>query len=268
MKPASAAASIDTDRVARLGDQLVGWQHKAVPPRFWGATVAELVAAAPRLSELSTPLLTLSEPAVASNIATMSRWAAERGLEIAPHGKTTMAPALWARQLKARAWAITVATPAQLAVARAFGVSRVMLANEVTSPAALRWMADELAADTALELLVWADSVDGVRLMEAALVAHAARACLLCAEPGDDGCEDGAGAVDDGELVVSGGQSSPLLEGSEGAFDDVAGLVGVVVVVHGSPAARAATGAVGSMVTGLGDDRDDPALAQQGAGGP
>ena len=174
MKPASAAASIDTDRVARLGDQLVGWQHKAVPPRFWGATVAELVAAAPRLSELSTPLLTLSEPAVASNIATMSRWAAERGLEIAPHGKTTMAPALWARQLKAGAWAITVATPAQLAVARAFGVSRVMLANEVTSPAALRWMADELAADTALELLVWADSVDGVRLMEAALVAHAA----------------------------------------------------------------------------------------------
>jgi len=101
MKPASAAASIDTGRVARLGDQLVGWQHKAVPPRFWGATVAELVAAAPRLSELSTPLLTLSEPAVASNIATMSRWAAERGLEIAPHGKTTMAPALWARQLKA-----------------------------------------------------------------------------------------------------------------------------------------------------------------------
>src|SRR5665648_415282 len=34
------------------------------------------------------------------------------------------------------------------------------------------------------------------------------RACLLCAEPGDDGREDGAGAVDDGELVVSGGPVS------------------------------------------------------------
>ena len=71
------------------------------------------------------------------------------------------------------------------------------------------------------------------------------------------GCEDGAGAVDDGELVVPGGQSSPLLEGSEGAFDDVAGLVGVVVVGHGPPATRTSAGAVGLLVAWFGDHRDD-----------
>ena len=168
-------AAIDVDRVAQLAAETVGWQHKAVPSRFWGSSVAEMVAARPRLSDLPTPLLTLSEPAVASNIAMLARWVAERGLDLAPHGKTTMAPAIWERQLDAGAWGITVATPAQLAVARAFGVGRVMLANEVTSPAAVRWIADELAADAAPEILVWADSVDVVRLMDAELVAHRAR---------------------------------------------------------------------------------------------
>lgn len=173
MKPASVPASIDAGRVARLADERVGWQHKAVPPRFWGATVAEMVDTAPRLSELPTPLLTLSAPALRSNIATMASWVAERGLDLAPHGKTTMAPALWARQLDAGAYAITVATAAQLAVARAFGVTRVMLANEITSAPALRWVADELAADLSLEVTVWADSVDGVALMDEALAEHA-----------------------------------------------------------------------------------------------
>ena len=40
-----------------------------------------------------------------------------------------MAPQLWAEQLDAGAWGITVANLAQLAVARAFGVTRVMVAN-------------------------------------------------------------------------------------------------------------------------------------------
>ena len=173
MTPAPAA-SIDTGRVAHLADEVLGWQHKAVPSRFWGSTVAGMLEAGPRLSDLPTPLLTLSEPAVAANIATMAGWAAERGLDLAPHGKTTMAPALWARQLDAGAWAVTVATPSQLAVARAFGVTRVILANEVTSPAALRWIADELAADASLEILVWADSLDGVAIMDSVLLAHAA----------------------------------------------------------------------------------------------
>ena len=54
-----------------------------------------------------------------------------------------MAPALFARQLEAGAWAITVATVSQARVARAFGVPRILIANEVVEPAAVRWIATE-----------------------------------------------------------------------------------------------------------------------------
>ena len=78
------------------------------------------------LSRFPTPLVTLSAPALRHNVATMASWCAERGLDLAPHGKTTMAPRLWADQLAAGAWAITLANLPQLAVARAYGVSRVL----------------------------------------------------------------------------------------------------------------------------------------------
>lgn len=63
-----------------------------------------------------------------------SRWMAEfltlNRLVIAPHGKTTMAPQLFALQLKDGAWAITVGTIHQLAVAHHFGVKRALMANQ------------------------------------------------------------------------------------------------------------------------------------------
>ncbi len=78
------------------------------------------------------------------NVATMAAWTAERGLLLAPHGKTTMAPALWRQLLDAGAWGITVATGWQAQVARSAGVPRVLLANELVDPVALGWVAGEL----------------------------------------------------------------------------------------------------------------------------
>ncbi|NED88620.1 amino acid deaminase, partial [Streptomyces sp. SID11233] len=69
------------------------------------------------------------------------------GLDFAPHGKTSMAPQLFHQQLERGAWGITLAVPHQVRVARAFGVPRVFLANELVDAAALRWIAAELAAD-------------------------------------------------------------------------------------------------------------------------
>ncbi|GAB3488379.1 type III PLP-dependent enzyme domain-containing protein [Flexivirga lutea] len=166
------------DRAAweRLSGERVDWQHKGMSPDFWGLTVAELRARRPRLSELPTPLLTLSRPALDHNIAALASWCADRGFDLAPHGKTTMAPALWQQQLDAGAWAITVANLPQLAVARAFGMPRVMVANAVISPLSLRWIVDELAAHPQDEIYVWADAVRTVQLMHEALEARAADA--------------------------------------------------------------------------------------------
>ncbi|MEV6270083.1 amino acid deaminase [Kribbella sp. NPDC051936] len=185
----------DADTVAALADQQVSWQDKALPPAFWGRTVAEVLAGRPRLSQLPTPLMTLSAPGLRHNVDTLATWCVRHGVELAPHGKTTMAPALWAMQLDAGAWAITLANGFQLGVARAYGVQRVLVANAVISPLQLRWIADELAADPSFEVMVWADSVHTVELMEAARSAYVgpdARRLDVMVEVGGIGGRTGA----------------------------------------------------------------------------
>lgn len=160
------AATIDRAAVAALAEEELSWQDKALPPAWWSRTVRDVLADKPRLSQLPTPLLTVSAAGVEHNVATMARWCAERGLELVPHGKTTMAPALWAAQLDAGATGITLANPFQLAVAATFGVSRVMIANTVVSPLQLRWIQSTFEAG---QVSVWADSVRTVSLMSEAL---------------------------------------------------------------------------------------------------
>ncbi|CAM3412005.1 amino acid deaminase [Isoptericola cucumis] len=248
---ADGPCRVDRDEVARLADERTGWQHQAVPPALWGATVAEVRERRPRLSELPTPLLTLTRPALDHNVRVLADWCAARGLDLAPHGKTTMAPQLWTEQIDAGAWAITLANQAQLAVARAFGVTRVMVANSMISPLALRWVADELAAHDDLQVLVWADSVRTVDLMHAALAAHlgdaatAARIDVLV-ERGGAGGRTGARDLDTALAVAERVTTSPHLRlagvaGYEGALahdsddhsrDVVRGYLRDLVEVH------------------------------------
>jgi len=228
-------ASYDAAAVAALADQPVSWQDKALPPAFWGRTVAQVLAGKPRLSDLPTPLLTLSAPGLQNNVGTLARWCTEHGVDLAPHGKTTMAPALWAKQLEAGAWAITLANAFQLSVARAYGVSRVMVANSVISPLQLRWIADELAADPSFEVMVWADSVRTVELLEAARSAYVdadARQLDVLVEVGGASGRTGARDVETGLAVGAAIAAAPTLRlagvaGYEGAIArgaDEAGL--------------------------------------------
>ena len=75
----------------------------------------------------------------------MATWCRERGLELMPHAKTTMAPTLWQRQLDAGALGLTLATMGQVRTARSLGFDSIMLANAVVDERALRWLAAELA---------------------------------------------------------------------------------------------------------------------------
>jgi D-serine deaminase-like pyridoxal phosphate-dependent protein len=199
-------------------------QHKAFPSESWGKTAVAFVAAAPALSTFQTPVLAVDDAAIQSNVATMAGWLAERGLEIAPHGKTTMAPSLWKRMLDAGAWGITLATPWQVQLARSAGVSRILLANELVDPVALRWLAAELGAHPGFEFVCWADSVDAVRIMERELVAvGATRPVDVLVELGGQDGRTGARGVDAALEVASVIASSSRLRlagvgGYEGAL--------------------------------------------------
>ena len=84
----------------------------------------------------------VKDAALENNLAVMKQYTADHGFLLAPHGKTTMAPKIFQRQLDAGAWAITVANMTQAAVAYRAGARRVLVANEVVSHADGRAVAD------------------------------------------------------------------------------------------------------------------------------
>ena len=95
----------------------------------------------------------------------MAQYAEENGFRLAPHGKTTMAPQLFRRQLDAGAWAITVANMAQAAVAYDAGARRALVANEVVSRRDAQAVV-ECLAPVGRELYCLVDSVPGVQLLD------------------------------------------------------------------------------------------------------
>jgi len=131
---AAAESTIDRAAVAQLAQRVVAPLDKGWPPETWGRTVADVASARLPLSAFPTPLMTLSGPAVQHNIEALAAWTSEHGMALAPHGKTTMAPQLWAAQLDAGALGITLANVHQLAVARSFGVRRVLGLVAIAEP--------------------------------------------------------------------------------------------------------------------------------------
>ena len=83
------------------------------------------------LTGVSLPAAAVFESPLAENIAWMQRFAESHGAQLSPHGKTTMTPALFRRQLEAGAWGITLATAPQCRAAFAGGVTRLLMANQL-----------------------------------------------------------------------------------------------------------------------------------------
>ncbi|MFD5390216.1 amino acid deaminase [Streptomyces sp. NPDC056697] len=160
-----------------LARERVDHRFKGLPPSAEGLTVGELAAERRSLftGGFTTPVLALSAEALEHNLVAMERYSAAHGLAFAPHGKTSMAPQLFERQLAHGAWGITAAVPTQVRVYRAFGIQRIFLANEVVDATALHWLAAELDADPDFRFIAYVDSVRGVELMDAALREAGAR---------------------------------------------------------------------------------------------
>lgn len=191
----AAAPAIAADAVARLADVRLDWRHKAVPATAHGTNHRDFLAAGPTLADFQTPLLTLDAGALRSNADRLASWCAEHGVLLAPHGKTTMAPQLWAEQLNRGAWGITVANFAQLRVAREFGVRRLQLANSLTDPHAIEWVAAVATAE--MPILSWVDSADTVDVINRTLEASGRTAILdVLVELGGTGGRTGVRGVD------------------------------------------------------------------------
>ena len=116
--------------------------------------------------DLPLPLAVLREKALTHNLNWMREFCRERGISLAPHGKTTMSPQLYRRQLDAGAWAISFATVYQAGIGVAHGVRRVFIANQVLQPADLDGLTHLLTAHPDLQVFFLVDSLAQIEQIE------------------------------------------------------------------------------------------------------
>ena len=185
----------------------VGWASKGLWLPETTMTAAQMSAAAYGLFDgpFTWPVMVARLSAIEANVAQMARYCATHDIDFAPHGKTTMSPALFAAQLAAGAWAITVATANQALAAYRFGVPRVLIANEMLDPRPLRWLARQ-----GRDLLCYVDSPDGVRVLADA-VSEAGKVRVLV-EMGYEGGRTGCRSVAQAHEVARAAAAVPGVE--------------------------------------------------------
>ena len=116
--------------------------------------------------DLAYPLAVIRRSALAHNIAWMQDYARRKGVTLAPHGKTTMSPELFAQQLAGGAWGLTFATIFQLAVGVEAGARRAIIANQVLADADLDGLDVLLAGHGDLRVWFLVDSLAQLAVIE------------------------------------------------------------------------------------------------------
>lgn len=117
-------------------------------------------------NDLPFPLAVIRRSALEHNLAWMQAYAQRKGVALAPHGKTSMSPELFRRQLAAGAWGLTFATVYQVAVGVEAGARRIIIANQVVCDADLDGLSMLLARQTDLRVWFLVDSLAQLALIE------------------------------------------------------------------------------------------------------
>lgn len=166
-------AMIDLRPPAKLlpNETVVDDRWKGIPGGVASLRLADIGSQGWNLlrGDLPLPVAALKLSALRHNLDWMRRWAETAGVRHAPHGKTLVSPEIWRLWFEeGDAWALSVATVHQLQVARRFGVSRILMANQMVDRAGIRFLLDELSHDPAFEFWALVDTLAGVELLRQA----------------------------------------------------------------------------------------------------
>ena len=169
--------------------------------------------------DLPLPVAVLKESALRHNSAWMRDFISAGEAQIAPHGKTTMSPALFDLQLQDGAWGVTLSTPHQIQVARSFGYSRIFMANPLVGRYAIDYVLSELRDHHDFEFYCLVDCVANAEtLARAARRMGLARPVQVLVElgyaGGRTGCRTDEEALALGRFVARSG--TLVLAGIEG----------------------------------------------------
>jgi D-serine dehydratase len=116
--------------------------------------------------DLSLPVAVLDGEKLKHNLEWMRQFIDAYGVRLAPHGKTTMAPALFDLQMSHGAWGITLATAHQTFVAWQHGIPRVLMANQLVGRQNMT-LVSRMLEDPQFEYYCLVDSADSVHQLGA-----------------------------------------------------------------------------------------------------
>ena len=188
-------------KLSELESEALAGTLKGLPSGAEGRPLRDLKSMKLSLlnNDLPLPAAVLKESALAHNGAWMRSFTERAGVSLCPHGKTTMAPQLFQRQLDDGAWGITAATAAHVRTYRRFGVPRIILANQLVGRANIALVFDELEADPDFDLYLLVDSPAGLAdLQRAILERPLPRPLQVLLEVGTSGGRTGVRTLDEG----------------------------------------------------------------------
>ena len=118
------------------------------------------------LQDLEYPALVLHEEQLVHNITTMADYCRHHRVELAPHAKTSLSPQLIRRQMEAELGERQPRPPAHVRGLLAIGVPRILLANLLVDPVAIRWIVTHVLGEEDTGFCCYVDSVASVELLD------------------------------------------------------------------------------------------------------
>jgi D-serine dehydratase len=178
---------------------------KGVPGHASGIALQDVAAQHWNIlrEDLPLPVAVLKQAALLHNSQWMRTFVEKNDVSLAPHGKTTMSPPLFDMQMADGAWALTLATPHQVQVARRFGYSRIFLANQLVGRSAIEFVVSELRSDPDFEFYCLVDSIENIeQLVRTARHAGLTRPISVLVEMGYEGGRTGCRSLEQGLRVA------------------------------------------------------------------
>jgi D-serine deaminase-like pyridoxal phosphate-dependent protein len=154
------------------------------------------------LSAFATPLIVINEADLNHNLKTMREWCEGNDVEIMPHGKTTMSPQLWRRQIAEGATGITAATGWQALEMLKAGIKTVQVANESVDPVLLSQINLWLLGHADQQLVCWVDSSEAITILEHAISPELQERFGVLVELGAQGARGGVRTMQEALSLV------------------------------------------------------------------
>lgn len=177
--------------------------------------------------DVCLPALAIKQSSLENNIAWMQHYANARGVSLAPHGKTTMTPWIFQRQLEHGVWAMGVGSAWQAKVAMEAGMPRVLMANQLVGKANMQLISELKEQHPATQFYCCVDSLSNAQALNAFFAGRGQTLDVLL-ELGVPGGRCGCRSVAEAQQLAAGIAAMPGLR--------LRGIELYEGVVHGSDA--------------------------------